>query len=295
MDYDLNVIMDTIDQYISVIMEKYTWGYSIPYSLAGMYGCHVNNVAYLNQTHRTKSKDMKIIFESLSEEKRTQYDYDNLEKVDNDYQNKVVDDTMVIELLRSELEGKKLVAILPGISAELSRNEIKQNIEATETITIGINAVVPEYEYQYLFFSNKVKYEFAKETHPLAFAKAKIIFSSNIKTEADERELIINYNDVLKRGWKYFDNSFIMFLRLMNKVGPSEIWIAGFDGYLEKQNKYADTTLKPVLEDIEYINIQNEIEDMLIDFIETTDGTIKMKCITESPFESVIQNSNGRQ
>ena len=46
-NYDMNEIFDAIDMYMPPFQEKYSWGYSTPYCIAGMYQCHVNNIAYL--------------------------------------------------------------------------------------------------------------------------------------------------------------------------------------------------------------------------------------------------------
>lgn len=289
-DYDLNVIMDTIDVYMTQLMENNSWGYSIPYSIAGIYGCHVNNVAYLTNTHRTKSRDMKIIFDTLDREKRTQYDYDNLEKVYSDYQNKEVDDSEVKEELAKEIEGKTIVAILPGISSVEEMETVKEKIREESAIVFGINSYLSGYDYDYLFFSNQVKYEFAKEHERETVKSVRKILLSNIKTEGNEKEWIVNYNDLQKKGWKYYDNSMIMFLRLMNMVHPFKISIAGFDGYLGKENPYAASALHPNISREELSVIQREISDMLDDFVKCNGKRIKLEFITESPFETVIEN-----
>lgn len=75
-DYDMNQIMDAIDMYMQYFQENYTWGYSTPYFIAGMYCCHVNNIAYLlkiiermrlicaislNPCHRKNGENMTMI------------------------------------------------------------------------------------------------------------------------------------------------------------------------------------------------------------------------------------------
>ena len=70
--------MDAIDTYMSYFEEKFQWGYSTPYFIAGMYCCHVNNIAYLTKNHRATAKEMRNIIESMSPEDRIKYDYDLL-------------------------------------------------------------------------------------------------------------------------------------------------------------------------------------------------------------------------
>lgn len=284
-NYDMNIIMDTIDMYMSQFLEKYKWGYSIPYMIAGIYSCHVNNVAYLTQTHRTPSKDMKIIFEMLDVDMRTRYDYDNLERVYMEYQNRKVDDTTDKALLRQRLSEKQLTVILPGKSSSSHREAVEEYIRNHGEVVIGINAIVEGYQYDYLFFSNKVKYEFAKNSYPEQFRKAIKIVTSNILMECSENQIIINYNDLLERRWKYYDNSLIMFLRLMSEILPRKIGIAGFDGYAGVNVKYADELLEPHISQEEINLMQREIGEMYREYSKMNGEKIQLEFITPSVFE----------
>lgn len=78
--YKLDAIMEAIDTYIEPLRAAYTWGYSAPYMIAGMYCCHVNNIEYLIKNHNASSKDIKDTIASLSREERVKYDYDLLER-----------------------------------------------------------------------------------------------------------------------------------------------------------------------------------------------------------------------
>lgn len=289
--YDLNVIFDTIDIYMTKFIKEYSWGYSIPYSIAGMYQCHVNNVAYLMETHRIKTKDMRIIFDSLDTEKRRQYDYDYLENVYEQYQNNLVDDSSVKDLLYKELTDKKILVVLPGSSSHLKRDCIKKYIESENAVVVGINAIIEEYAYDWVFYTSKKKYEYSKEGNKREFSRIKKILTSNIKTDGNEKEFILNYNDLQKRGWKYYDNSMMMFLRLMMYVRPSVIAVAGFDGFEGSDSNYVKEYLHPNISKEETAIMQAEIKDMLSDFIRCNNGKIKIRFITESPFSDLINNS----
>lgn len=287
--YDMNVILDTIDMYMIPLMKHYQWGYSASYMIAGMYGCHVNNVAYLTQTHRTSSKDMKIIFDTLSKEDRKKYDYDKLEKIYIDYQDKKVEDSESLQAISNRLEGKEVLVILPGKSAIEEKEKVDEYILRNNPIIVGINAILKNYEYDYLFFTNSVKYNLAKESTLAQFNQAIKIVTSNVKTDVDNKKYVINYNDLQKKGWKYFDNSMIMFLRLMNRIRPKKIGIAGFDGYIDRSDSiYASSLLEISLTVEEMTILQKEIEDMLEDFIKSTNRNIVLELVTKSSFENVI-------
>lgn len=286
--YDIDKVLDTIDVYMSQFLEDKQWEYSVPYFLAGMYGCHVNNVIYLTREHRVKNKDMRSIFNSLSKDKRIQYDYDNLEKIYIDYQSKNINDSNAKEYLIEKFRAKNIVTILPGESSAACRNHILQTIKNQDAVSVGINAILPGFTYDYMFFTNLVKYEYAKENYPEVFSKAKVIVTSNIMQETNNNNIIINYNDLAKTGWKYFENSMIMFLRLMHEIVPKEIMIAGFDGFNRNEDNYAEQVLRPPMKGDYLEESQNEISEMFSDFLNMNHGKITISFITKSPYEKLL-------
>jgi Isopropylmalate/homocitrate/citramalate synthases len=285
-NYDMNVIMDAVDMHMLQYMHNSTWGYSIPYSIAGMYCCHVNNVAYLTKTHRTRNKDIKMVFEMLDKNARTTYDYEHLDKIYADYQNKEIDDSEIKKVLQEKFSKKTVLAILPGKTAMEEQELIKTYKKNNNVIVVGINSVLEGFEYDWLFFSNSVKYTYAKENYNEQFTKAFKIISSNIKTNSETREYIVNYNDLQKREWKYYDNSMIMFLRLMSILQLSDVKIAGFDGY-KGNGQYAEQVLHPELLPKEKQLLEDEIFDMLKDFVRLNGNKIHLEYITKSPFEII--------
>ena len=283
-DYDINLIVDTIDIYMTQFLNSYEWGYSIPYYISGTYQSHVNNIAYLIKNHKTKSRDLKIIIEGLDENARRSYDYNNLEKAYVDYMNKEIDDYSAKDELKTGLSDRNIVLIAPGNSAYLQRAEVEGYIERHNGIVIGINSILPGYSYDYLFFSNAMRYDYAKESNPDMFRKTKKIVTSNINFVNDKNVIAINFNDLIKRGWKHFDNAMFLCLRLMDFMAPSEIAVAGFDGYDIGENYY-DTNLELniSLKEKEEFNI--DLKEMMRDFVEMTKGHLKIYFITPSRFE----------
>ena len=230
-NYDMNAVMDAIDIYMQKYKEQYTWGYSTPYFIAGMYQCHVNNIAYLLTNHRTSSRDMRTIIDSLSVEERRKYDYDLLEEKYLENQSRYIDDDEVIGDLSDEFKNRKILLLAPGRSIVDRKTEIKKYIKDNSPVVIAVNALNTDYECDYVFFTNRARYDYAKEAYPGQFADAGKILLSNVRVSGDEKEKIVNYNLVIKRGWKHFDNAVILCLRLMNKLNVSDVVIAGFDGF----------------------------------------------------------------
>ena len=291
-NYDLNAIMDAIDMYMGYFIERYQWGYSTPYFISGIYCAHVNNIAYLLSNHRTNAKDMRNIIEALPADDRKKYDYDLLEQKYLEYQNKVVDDEEVINILKQELRDKKVLLILPGKSVVNDREKIDKYIEEYRPVVIGINAIVQDYKYDYLFFCNTVRYDYAKEIYADAFRRNKRIVASNIKINADENEMIVNFNLLIKRGWEHFDNSGIMCLRLLDKLQIADVAIAGFDGFKDGYNEsYADVSLPHINPGKKWEELNEEIKDMYQDFRSKTQDYMNVEFVTESYYEGKLMHS----
>lgn len=284
-NYDMNAIMDAIDMYMGVFMENYKWGYSTPYFIAGVYCCHVNNIAYLLKNHRTNAKDMRNIIESLSPDDRLKYDYDLLEEKYIENQNHILDDEETLEQLRKIIDGREVLLIAPGKSVIDEKVKIRRFIEERNPLIIGVNAMSPEYKFDYFFVINTVRYNYAKEVYGEQFENTPKILLSNIKTEPNQDEMIINFNRVIKRGWEHFDNAVINCLRLMDKLCVENVYIAGFDGFKHRYNEsYADASLPTLNPDNKWDELNDEIREMFQDFKKTTKNTINVHFVTESIF-----------
>ncbi|MBO7110341.1 MAG: hypothetical protein J6W18_00165 [Bacteroidaceae bacterium] len=283
--YNVDAIMDAIDVYMGYYQENYEWGYSTPYCIAGMYCCHVNNIAYLLKNHRTSSKDMRLIIESLSPDDRKKYDYDLLEEKYLQNQSRYVDDEEAIAKVKAALSNKNVLLVAPGKTSIVDKEKIQDYICINNPIVVGINAVVPGYKYDYLFFVNPARYEYAKTSYPELFRATPKIILSNIKNIADEGETIIGFNSVIKRGWTHFDNAAICAFRLMDKLEVSNVAIAGFDGFQHKYNEsYADVYLPSLNPDNKWDELNEEITEMFDDFKKNASTCKNIYFVTESLF-----------
>lgn len=285
-NYDMNVMMDAIDSYMQYFQETYTWGYSTPYFISGNYCCHVNNIAYLMKNHRTNAVDMRNIIESLSPADRQRYDYDLLERKYMENQNRMIDDEMAMGSLREEVKGKPVLLIAPGRTTVTEEQKIKEFIETEHPVVIGVNAMNPRYQFDFLFLINATRYDYAQTAYPEQFQNTRKILLSNIKTVAEGDELIINFNRVVKRGWPHFDNAVINCLRLMDKLHAEHIYIAGFDGFKHKYNEtYADSLLPTLNPEGDWDALNSEIQDMYCDYRRTTESTVQIDFLTDSIFD----------
>ena len=285
-NYDMDAILDAIDTYMEPFREAYIWGYSTPYFVAGMYQCHVNNIAYLQRNHRTNARDMRNIIASLSQAERRKYDYDLLERRYLENQSRLVDDEAAVRALRQEFAGRTVLLVAPGRSVIDKRERVHAFIKKEQPVVIGVNAICDGYAYDYLFFVNSARCDYAKNAHGKTFAETKKILLSSIKTEGAEGELILNFNRAIKRGWPHFDNAVISALRLLNSIGAKKVAIAGFDGFRHAYNEsYADPSLPTLNPDNRWDELNVEISAIFEDVLSSTRGSMEISFVTESLFD----------
>ncbi len=283
--YDMDAVMDAIDIYMEYFKENYEWGYSTPYFIAGLYCCHVNNIAYLLNNHRTHAKDMRNIIESLDPEDRKKYDYDLLEQKYLQNCNHDLNDTQTVADLTRAIGGREVLLVAPGKSAVQEKAAIDAYIQEKKPVVIGVNAILPDYDYDYVFYANPARYEYAEESNAKAFASFKRILLSNIKPEPDADEYVIALNSVVKRGWVHFDNGMICALRLMDRLGVKNVSITGFDGFKARYNQsYADPFLPSLKTDSTWNELNREIKSMFEDVKASAQKTKNISFLTPSLF-----------
>lgn len=288
-NYDMNAIMDAIDIYMKHFEEQYKWGYSTEYCIAGMYCCHVNNIAYLSKNHRTSAKDMRNIIESLADNDRKKYDYDLLEEKYIENQSRKVDDEESYKKLCNELSKKDLLLVAPGKSAVKNNQKIKEFADSSnDVVVIAVNALLDEYKdyYDYLFLTNNARYEYAKQTKSDIYSKLDKILLSSIKKEGEDKEYIINFERAIKRGWDHFDNAVICCLRLITKMNINNIYLAGFDGFKETyKESYADESLPTINPGKKWAELNEEIKEMFND-VKRSASNININFLTDSIYDA---------
>ena len=91
-NYDLQILLATIDQYITPIISTVHWGYDLPMFVCGTKHSHVDNVYYLRKKYKCTANEMYDVINTLTPQQRTRYgtcysktDFSVLEKAYEDY------------------------------------------------------------------------------------------------------------------------------------------------------------------------------------------------------------------
>lgn len=282
-NYGMDLVLDIIDEYLYDIKEKNYWGYSIPSFMAGIYKAHPNNVIYLTEKFRIRTKDIQHIIARIDEETRQTYDYDNIQRIYVEYSSNKVDDRETLVNLKNEIAERNILILVPGRSLYEKRNEIDNFIKEKNPVIISVNMESDLFASDYSFYGNVRRYdkEISKNDNHNR------IITSNIQS-ACEKDKVVNYFDLIESSGKYFDNTTIMLLNLLRKMEFEQLYIAGFDGFSASGNDYVDDTFYETRFHSEYENINKEMEKMLRKFAERIAGRMKVSFITPSIYKTIF-------
>ena len=116
-DYRMDELLDLLDGYVDNLRARCSWGYSLPYFVAGAFSAHVNNISYLTDKNGIRAKDMRYILDKIGKRERKRYDYELLEREYLDYIRSDIDDSRTVDTLRAALSGRAVLIVAPGASA----------------------------------------------------------------------------------------------------------------------------------------------------------------------------------
>lgn len=284
-NYDIDSLLDIIDNYMDNIKSKCSWGYSTPYFVAGCYSAHVNNIAYLSKKNSIRSKDIRYILNKIGAIPRKRYDYDLIEKTYLEYLQSDIDDSLAREKISDIIFDKNVLVLVPGNSIISEKEKIEYYINKYNPIIISVSFVPENIKIDFSYMSNMRRYSFWKNKD--LFRNQKKILTSNIKNESsDESEYIISFNHLIKCGWDHVDNSTLMLLRFLDLFNLKSLAIAGFDGYDTNTNvkNYVLDSLEVANVSENPISLNKEILSMLDDYYATRVKVFPIEFITTSRF-----------
>lgn len=285
--YDIDAVLDIIDNYMENIRTRCEWGYSIPFFIAGCYSAHVNNIAYLKQKNGIRSKDIRYILNKIGAVKRKRYDYDLLESTYVDYLRSAIDDSTSMDNLRKTISGKSVLVLAPGRTITDYMKTIEEYIQTKDPIIIAINFIPERLKINYLYLSNIKRYSYWSKQE--IFAKVKKILTSNIVRESHTDD-VVSFTRLIKCGFLHVDNSALMLLRLLDQLNAGEIALAGMDGFSSNryESNYVDDSIETANTYDNPFEMNNEIIDMLRDYVHTRKNHVPLTFITPSRYAEAI-------
>lgn len=238
--YDISQMLEAMDANITPIYKMKPWGYNMFYFIAASNDCHPNYVSYLMEKRTLSVKSINEILSKLEGEKKLLYDQKLIEDLYLDYQNHVVvNDERDIAELTKIFKERNVLLLGPGLNAQKQLDRIQTYIKEKNPIVISVNFISGEVQSDYVFLSNSKRYV-QLATALSQKTSIQVIATSNVTKTDGLFEYTLQYSSLLDREAEgvCMDNSFVMLLKVMKKIGVTNVALGGFDGYAKnkKQN-----------------------------------------------------------
>lgn len=270
--YDIDYLMDAIQDYIAPQKGTSEWGYTPAYFLSARFNLHRNYAEYYLGKGNLTNKDINHILSRIENSKKSVFDEEYADKLYNEYQGHKVDDIEDLKRLRDLIGEKEVLVIAPGSSINRYMERIKEIIEKKNPIIISANFIPEFIRVNCVFFCNNKRYD--RIINP----SCKIIITSNLLSNKKRQSVdyIINYNR-LSGAFEQGCNSLIMLLKLLKDINACSIMLAGADGFVDGAKNYYTSDY---VSNVEYGNKYNHA---VIDAIRKLD--VKVSFITPSAYD----------
>lgn len=237
--YDIDYLMDAIEDYIAPIRKQAEWGYTPVYFLSARFNLHRNYSEYYRKKGDLTNCDINRILARFDDSKKTAFDSEYADRLYEEYKDNRIDDSEDRAKLSSALKGRKILILAPGSTIKTYRHKIEEYISNENPIVISVNFMPDDFKPDYAFFSNNRRYDIINKF------PCSVIITSNLSgnPNASRASLTINYNSVSAASPR-LSNGFVMLLKLLKDIGVEQITAAGADGFSETEENYFDSVLR---------------------------------------------------
>lgn len=240
--YDIDYMMDAIQDYIAPIKETKEWGYNPAYFLAARFNLHRNYAEYYLSKGDLTTRDINHILSRFEESKATVFDREYADIMYEDYKGNKVDDEVDRKRLKLLLRNREVLVLAPGKTLRTHRDQIDQFIQEKNCVVIAVNFYDESFPIEFVFYGNSRRYRKIKSNI------CKTIVTSNIMEPADYR---IDYNSV-SGAFPQGCNALFLVLKLLKLIEIQNVVLAGADGYEEDCDNYYDYYIKGGKKDTKY-------------------------------------------
>ncbi len=244
-NYNINAMLEGIDESIIDFGKKTTWGYREPFYLCGLNRCHPNYLSYFESKQNLSTAKINNLMSQIEpEEKKLLYDKNIAEKIYNEYQQTEGSDIEDKNSLYKEIANKRILLIGPGKNIKLQQKKVSNFIEEENPFIISINYVPENIRIDAVFLTNINRYHDMTLSLKDLVKKPKFIATTNVECRNGKFDFVINRAPLLEMSENIKDNSFLMLLKLLKEINIKSVFCAGFDGYSDKDDNYYKPTME---------------------------------------------------
>ena len=232
--FDIDYLMDAIQDYIAPLKGAAEWGYNPAYFLAARFNLHRNYAEHFLAKGDLTTRDINHILSQFDDSKATVFDREYADKMYEEYEGNKVDDSKDREALRESLKNREILVLVPGRTLVTHRSAIDNYIRERQCLVFSINFYDEGFPNDYVFFGNSRRYCQAGDIG------CKTIVTSNITGRAD---YCIDYNSV-SGAFAQGCNTLFLALKLLQTLDVAHVALAGADGYVDNRDNYYRHNMK---------------------------------------------------
>ena len=133
----------------------------------------------------------------------------------------------------------------PGKNIGLQAEKVRKFANEQNPVILSVNYLPAEITADCVFITNPKRYHDMKlplkeERHK----SIKTLATTNVTCRNGKFDFIINRAPLLEKDEAIIDNSFLMLIKYLHRIGIKEVWCAGFDGYSDKESNYNDPAME---------------------------------------------------
>lgn len=271
-NYNIEPMLEIMDEYLNDIYKEKFWGYSLPLYLSAINACHPNYAIYLAEKNCLTEKSFSELLKQISFEDKQVFSKEKADKYYLEYQQNLIDDTDTIECLKHCFKDKNILLIAPGRSILDYKDKIDNIVDC---ITLSVNFKGLNNKTDYIFCSNMKRYVKIENN-----TKSKCIITSNMK-EAHKFDYMINFSSYICNDSLIIDNSGVMALKLLEKLGVRKVYIAGMDGYSDESIiSYADKSLE-----FDFSSVAEKRNQLISQELSKISKNVNLEFVTPTKYE----------
>jgi len=239
--YKTEQLLDCIYTDIMRIYKKTPWGYSLHYYLSALNDCHPDYIGFLLKKNTLSVQGIDEIVAQIPQEQKLIYSHKIIEELYIEYQKKSINDTQVYSELTNVFNENTILLMFPGNTIKTHEAEIKKYIEKNNPILMAVNFLPSRIFPNYVFTGNRKRYDklsdfyFTTEKPPIVIATSNIL-ESNVPVTYR-----LNYESLIGSAFEIVDNSSVLCLNFLKKLGIKRIAVAGMDGFsADAEKNFAD-------------------------------------------------------
>ncbi len=243
-EYKINYYLESIEEVIMDFYKKTPWGYKMFFYLCAKNRCHPNYVTTFLKKDELSVSDLDRALGMIEPEpKKLLYDQKIAEEV---FDSVKINDSEDYSRLTKALAQRNILVIGPGKNVQLQEDNIKKYISENAPVIISVNYVPEAIKPNYVFVTNRKRHRQMTDSLNLPENHGiELIATSNLTAGKIPFSYKLGLSELLVSDDDNFrDNSFLMLVKVLRKCGITQINCAGFDGYSNKEDNYADPQME---------------------------------------------------